>query len=269
METILQQRKFGNYDGISVIIPVLDEEENVSILLQQFLDIESDRRFKRIKEIIFIDDGSSDGTVNRIFSFSTRFKNIRLNVIMRRTKNGTVDAQLCGIKSASYENVIVMDGDLQHPVDSLPDIIEKFERNYDVVIASRYLRGGRARREPFNGLKSRIAAFMAKIIIPSARELTDPISGFFMFNRNIMDCNVEIKNANKLLLLVLAKTSGVSIGEVPFQFSERVNGNSKVAAGFKKYIVRYARELKEYRKLIKQGFESQPNKSKLAEQTHQ
>jgi dolichol-phosphate mannosyltransferase len=124
-----------------------------------------------------------------------------------------------------------MDADLQHPPEVIPALIEKAKSGVDVVVGSRYIEGGGCQEW---GLIRRIiskgALGLAHLFLPATRPVNDPMSGFFMFNRRVVD-GVELRPAGyKILLEILMEGIIESTAEVPFIFVNRSGGESKLNA---------------------------------------
>ena len=239
------------FNGISLVIPVMNEESNIEDLIRGILEIATSNPSLKIKEIVFVDDGSTDKTKEIVRKYSIKENQIKILLKERFEKMGTVNAQLFGISQASHNNVLIMDGDLQHPVSVLPILIKKYQEGFDFVIASRYVKGGGAERTIKHGIISRGANFFAKFLLPWVSTVKDPISGFFIVNRRIVPTSIEMSGFNKLGLYIMSCKKNISIAEIPFKFKERARGHSKVATGRFDYMIRYFRELKYYRFLRK------------------
>ena len=235
----------------TIIIPVLNESGNVKELLDELNSLRSEKYFSKISEIIFVDDGSTDGTQEIIKQYSKQTSIIPSKILERTVKYGTVNAQLFGITNAKSEAVIVMDGDLQHPVKYIPLLIEKYLEGYDLVLASRYVKNGVAERTAIHGIVSRGANMLAKFILPWVAYIRDPISGYFIVNKRIINSNDNTKGFSKLALSILSTGKKISVTEIPFHFKERRRGESKVATGGTSYLLKYFMELLYYRRVYK------------------
>ena len=209
---ITTSREFGS---VSIVIPVVNEVDNVKRLVEEIGSLPKSDLTSSIKEIVFVDDGSTDGTQEAISDISNALEGISIILRQRNERHGTVNAQLFGMANASHNVVIVMDGDLQHPVRYLPELIRKYREGYDLVIASRYISGGSTERTIFHGVVSRSANAAAKIMLPSARRVKDPISGFFMIDKRIINQAIEPNGHNKLALYILAGTRRVTVADIP------------------------------------------------------
>ena len=224
---------------VSIIIPVVNEIDNVRQLIDGIASLPKTDSVNCIKEIVFVDDGSTDGTQQAIKSSDISAQGISIVLRERKEKHATVNAQLYGMSQAKHDVVIVMDGDLHHPVRYLPNLIEKYKEGFDLVIASRYIKGGSTERTLFHSMVSHGANFAAKIMLPPARKVRDSVSGFFIVNRKIVNSTIEPNGHNKLSLYILSGTRRLSVAEIPYSFVERNSGESKVAACGKGYIRNY------------------------------
>jgi dolichol-phosphate mannosyltransferase len=126
----------------------------------------------------------------------------------------------------------VMDADLQHPTEVIPSMLSRLEGGAAVVVASRYAPGGTAGSRSAGRIAiSRGAEWTAKLLLPAARRVSDPISGFFGFRREVwIPLNSQYRGY-KLLLFVLAMVDQRPVAEVPFRFEPRTEGASKVVQG--------------------------------------
>ena len=105
--------------GVSIIIPTRNEADNIDPLLRRVLAVELPEGLAR--EIIFVDDSSADDTRNNILAWSADHPEVRL--ICRDSGGGLASAVIVGAKQANYEITLVMDADLSHPPERIPDMI--------------------------------------------------------------------------------------------------------------------------------------------------
>jgi dolichol-phosphate mannosyltransferase len=213
---------------VSVILATLNERDNLPELLTRIL-----RQPLPPFEVIVVDDGSTDGT--REFVTDLARSEPRIRPIFHDGKQTTLRAQCQGIESARGELVIVMDADLQHPPERIPEIVRELSAGAGVVVASRYAPDGTAGpRTVARVIISRGAEGIAKLLLPEARGITDPVSGYFGFRREIfLPLDPEYRGY-KLLLFILVMNRGRRFAEVGFRFEPRAHGSSKVTqtAGF-------------------------------------
>lgn len=210
---------------VSIVLAVLNERRNLPEL------------FDRLRaaplpawEALVVDDGSTDGT--REFVGELARTDPRLRLLLHDGKQTTVAAQAMGIAAARGPYVVIMDSDLQHPPEVIAALLGALEGGATIAVASRYVPGGTpGPRPPLRAVISRGAEALAKLILPAARRLSDPVSGFFAFRRTAFVPLEPGTRGYKLLLFVLATAGDAPIGEVPFRFEPRGSGASKVTSG--------------------------------------
>ena len=225
---------------LSIIIPILNEAGNIPELFH---------RTKKVPinfEMIFVDDGSSDGTVSILEELSANEGNV--TCIFNKTRLGHMGSYLKGISKANSDNIVIMDGDLQHPPETLPDFLFAFERGYNLVIGTRYVNHSFiGKRGMFRGSISRTADLILKMSIPQCRQISDPVSGFIGFKRNLnIPVTPEMKG-NKLLPFLLVSNWNLKIAYAPYRFHERVSGKSKIVSGGTSFIWKFLREVRDIR----------------------
>jgi len=211
-------------DIVSLVIPTYNEHDNIAVLVQKISDILAGYKY----EIIFVDDDSTDGTADIEKSFKDKYP---IKVIVRKDKKGLASAVVDGLKQTSGDTVLVMDADLQHPPEVIPDLLKAIEKGADIAIASRYVEGGGCQGW---GLLRRIiskgAIFLSHLLLPATRKAKDPVSGFFTFKKEVgQDARLNPSGFKILMeLMVIGKYETVK--EVPFTFVTRQKGESKLNA---------------------------------------
>lgn len=118
---------------LSIVIPLFNEQENVTYLYDRLTTASSS--WNEDYEIIFVDDGSTDNTLELLRGFSSRDQ--RIQIISLSRNFGHQAAISAGIKYSTGDAVIVMDGDLQDPPEELHRFLEKWREGYHVVYAVR------------------------------------------------------------------------------------------------------------------------------------
>jgi len=206
---------------LSIVVPTYNESENLPILVERIK-----KSLGRIKhEIVVVDDNSPDGTGELAERLAKKYGNIR--VVHRKAKKGLASAAVDGFRRASAPTICVIDADLQHPPEKIPNLLEKIKGGADIAVASRYVKGGgvkgwaRHRRVISKG-----AEVIARLAIPDSGRISDPLSGFFMFKLGVIK-KADLKPVGfKILLEVLVKGSYEKVAEVPYVFGERLRGKS-------------------------------------------
>jgi dolichol-phosphate mannosyltransferase len=217
----------GTSEGVrsSIILATLNERSNLPELIDRI-----DRLALPASEVIVVDDGSVDGT--REFVASLAINDPRIRLLRHEGKQTTLRAQCQGIEAARGKLLVIMDADLQHPPELVPTMLAALDRGSVLAIASRYVVGGSAGpRTVYRWVISRGAEVLTKILLPPARGIADPVSGYFGFRREIWTPLNPLYRGYKLLLFLLVMAEGGSVREVGFEFTPRTEGTSKVANG--------------------------------------
>ena len=208
---------------LSVIVPTYNERENIAELIERI-----ETALKEVNlEVIVVDDGSPDGTADAAEELNKIYGNVRVH--RRPGKMGLASAIMDGIDLASFDVVAVIDADLQHPPEHLPEMFSKIMEGCDLVIASRYVEGGMIEGWSFwRRLISKSATKLAHFLLPETRKIKDVMSGYFMLRKSILR-NVKLNpKGYKILLEILVKGRYESTAEVPYTFKLRVRGKSKL-----------------------------------------
>jgi dolichol-phosphate mannosyltransferase len=161
--------------------------------------------------------------------------NLRVRLIHRPESQrigGLGGAVQAGLLAAHGHWVVVMDGDLQHPPETVPSVLAAASDSVDLVVASRLVAGGSS--EGLASLWRRVvssgAGFAARSLFPrSVGRVRDPMSGFFAARRAAIDVQTLRPRGFKILLELLARNPGLRVREVPFTFAERVSEESKAS----------------------------------------
>jgi dolichol-phosphate mannosyltransferase len=183
-------------------------------------------------EAVFVDDNSPDGTADAVRLLARADPRIRC--LRRIDRRGLSSACIEGILSTSAPFIAVIDGDLQHDEALLPRMLRQLrEGPEDLAIASRYIGAGRADGLSSQGRKrlSRAGARLARLA--TGIEISDPVSGFFMLRREVIDLVAPRLSGvgTKILIDILtASPRPLSVVELPYQFSTRQAGESKLDA---------------------------------------
>jgi len=218
----------NNQAQISILIPTYNESQNIINILKSI----GEHLPKNIlTQTIVIDDNSPDGTGNLVEEYIKNVKKIAgntIDVIHRKAKQGLSSAILNGIKNATGDTIIVMDSDFSHPPSIIPKMIDVLKQSQcDIVIASRYVTGGGIQGWSLKRkLISKVATKIAKKGLGVKQK--DPMSGFFAFKRNIINGLKFDAIGYKMLLEILVKAKGVTVKEIPYTFTDRKFGSSKL-----------------------------------------
>ena len=224
---MLKQRT-GENGQISIIIPTYNESENIIKILRSIGEI-IPRNIPT--QAIVVDDNSPDGTGKLVEDYLKNVKKIAdytIEIIHRKAKDGLGSAIMNGIQQAKGDTIVVMDSDFSHPPQIIPKLIESIKKyQYDIAVASRYIKGGKIQGWSFKRkFMSKFATLIAKKGL--GIDTKDPMSGFFAFKRNIIKgLNIDAIGY-KILLEILVKTKDANIKEIPYTFQDRELGSSKL-----------------------------------------
>jgi dolichol-phosphate mannosyltransferase len=209
-------------DQLTIIVPTLNEADNIQPLLERIFEETS---AALLLEVLFVDDGSTDETCDRILLFG---KTHPVRLLQReRPTGGLAGAVLAGAAVAKSRWILVMDGDLSHPPDRIGDLVAPLlDGSQDMAIGSRYVPGGRTPGWPWwRRLMSRVACWLAR---PLTR-LRDPLSGFFATARaRLLACKSDAAGFKIALELIVNAPPGFRVKEIPIVFHDRERGESKV-----------------------------------------
>lgn len=214
----------GGVPTLSVIIPTYNERDNLDPLMREFSLLRDG--WGGDFEIVLIDDNSPDGTGPRAVNLGMVL-GLRVRVVTREGKRGIGSAVADGVRASTGQFVCVMDADLSHPPRVIPDLVAAID-GADGVIASRYAPGGKIISWPVRRrILSSVAKSMAGVLFDPP--CLDPLSGFFLFRRSTLE-RIEIRGLGSKPLLEILVAGRPTVREVPYDFKDRRNGESKFAA---------------------------------------
>ena len=204
-------------ETVSVLIPIYNEEGNLSLLYDK---LEAAlKKTERAYEIIFVDDGSSDGSLEILLDL--REKNPNVKIISFSRNFGQTAALSAGIDCSKGDIIIPMDGDLQtDPEDILP-LLQKIEEGYDVVSGWR-----KDRKDPF--LKRRLPSMIANKIISwiGGVNLHDYGCTLKAYKRDILK-NIKLYGEMHRFIPIYAQWIGARVSEITVRHYPRGSGKSK------------------------------------------
>lgn len=217
--------------ALTILVPTRNESGNIAMLLSRIEkaigDIDT--------EVLFVDD-STDDTPQVIDQFKNQFKSIQVELLHRPLKErtgGLGGAVVAGMHVARSPLVCVMDGDLQHPPELIPQMFAKAESGpYDLVVASRRVANSdSASLGAFRNAVSKGLDLIARIMFPrQLHGVADPLTGFFLVRLEAIDLLHLQPNGFKILMEILVRNPQLRKAELPFRFGERLSGKSKASS---------------------------------------
>jgi glycosyltransferase involved in cell wall biosynthesis len=204
-------------ETVSVLVPIYNEEGNLSLLYDR-LDAAL-KKIRRAYEIIFIDDGSSDGSLEILLDL--REKNPNVKIVSFSRNFGQTAALSAGIDSSKGDIIIPMDGDLQNDPEDILPLLQKIEEGYDVVSGWR-----KDRRDPF--LTRRLPSIIANGIISwiGGVPLHDYGCTLKAYKRDILK-NIKLYGEMHRFIPIYAQWIGARVSEIPVRHFARGSGSSK------------------------------------------
>lgn len=211
---------------LTVIVPTRNETDNVTPLLDRLGDAMDGHAF----EILFVDDSTDDtaGVIQR----ESKVRPFPVSVIARpeSRRDGLSGAVVEGMAAARGRWMCVIDADLQHPPEIIPRLLDQANRTgADIVVASRQadLLGpvGLSRARAFT---SQVLTILARMVFPRVlKNVSDPLTGFFLVRRAAIDTAVLQPQGFKILLEILVRHPDMRVTEMHFDFAPRREGQSK------------------------------------------
>lgn len=212
-----------------IIVPTFNEKENIEQIIRNIFSL------KKPFDILVVDDTSADGTYQIVQNLQFEFQN-RLFLEIRPEKNGLGAAYIHGFKWAlknKYEYIIEMDADFSHPIEKLETLYNTCHiGNYDLVIGSRYVKGGKINNWDIKRLL--LSYFASKYVrIITGIPVKDTTAGFVCYKRIVLKTiNLDeiqfVGYAFQIELKYKAWKNKFKIKEIPITFIDRIHGKSKM-----------------------------------------
>ena len=219
-------------DTFSIVIPVFNEAKNLKILVPEI--------FKKLKkkkfELIIVDDNSNDETSKILKKYNKK----NFHHILRRSKRDLSKSCVLGFEKAKFENIIVMDGDLQHKPSDINKILRAFFKNDpDIAVGTRDLFKAKKHNLSFFRLfASRMLILTVNLLL--GNKTSDPMSGFFMFKKSLFERSKKkmVKKGYKILLdLIYNESQKIKVIDVNINFDSRMKGKSKMSFKILLYLI--------------------------------
>lgn len=225
--------------SVSVIVPTYREVDNLRPLVERLSAL---REAGLDLELLIMDDDSRDGSAELIASLDLPW----VTLVTRTTDRGLSQAVMDGLIRSRRELAVVMDADLSHPPEKIPELLTALRNGADVAVGSRFTEGGSTADDwgPFRWLNSRVATLLA---LPLTT-ISDPMSGFFAVRRSTLQAGREFDPIGyKILLEIIVKCRCRYVFEVPIHFENRRFGQSKLSFAEQLRYFRHLRRLYMFR----------------------
>ena len=211
----------GPLPPVTIVVPTYQEAPNLPRLLKRIAAVRAHRNLD--VEVVIMDDDSRDGSVEAVAAFGADW----VQIVVRTEDRGLSPAVVDGLRRARQPYVCVMDADLSHPPERIPDMLVALQAGFHFVIGSRYVEGGSTDHDWgfFRWLNSRIATVLA---LPLTRA-KDPMAGFFaMRTADLARAPFLNPVGYKIGLELIVKCRFDNVVEIPIHFSDREHGESKL-----------------------------------------
>ena len=216
---------------LTVVIPTYNEIKNIRPLIERVMA--AFQETAEAVEILIIDDNSPDGTAREVRAVSEELpvgvdiqSERTVRAIVRKGERGLAGAVQRGFREARGDIIAVMDADLSHPPEVLPKLFETVRSGAaDVAVASRRVKGGGIQNWP---ISRRVISWVSGIMARPLVRVRDTTSGYFALKKSCIE-DVELRPIGyKIGLEVLARGRYETVSEVPFVFTDRQHGQSKL-----------------------------------------
>jgi len=214
---------------ISIVIPILNESENIKLLIPKI-----SKNIKTLKiqkyEIILVDDNSEDQIELVVRKLRKKFKSLKLLIRKKKDKDLSKSCIL-GFEKSKYKNILVMDGDFQHHPKYILNLVKNINKtNCDIVVGARDLTSTKKTKLSIFRLGS---SFIVTTFLNIAlgKKTSDPLTGFFLFRKEIYKKNKKqlfAKGYKILADLIYSSKEKLNIIDVGINFSNRARGESKM-----------------------------------------
>ncbi|MBI5094164.1 MAG: glycosyltransferase family 2 protein [Candidatus Hydrogenedentes bacterium] len=206
---------------VSVVVPTYHEAENLPQLIDRLDRVR--REHNLTLELLIMDDNSRDGTEELVAARNEPW----VRLVVRTANRGLSPSVVDGLMLAQNDFVLVMDADLSHPPEKIPEMLDALSGGADFVIGSRYAPGGSTDAEwgVFRWLNSKVATLLARPLT----SVKDPMSGFFALRRERYQDAWLNAVGYKIGLELLVKCHCEKVAEVPIHFTDRKLGQSKLS----------------------------------------
>jgi dolichol-phosphate mannosyltransferase len=206
--------------AVTIVVPTYKERDNLAPL--------AERVFRTLDpattELLIVDDNSPDGTAAEAAAIGQRFP---VRCLVRKTERGLATAVIAGLREARGALIVVMDADLSHPPESIPDLLAALrDPAVEMAIGSRFVRGGAV--DLHWPLHRRLNSFGARLLARPLTPVRDMMSGFFCVRRDQLHVERLRPIGYKIALELIVRHRWRKIVEAPITFMDRAAGQTKL-----------------------------------------
>ena len=208
---------------LSVVIPTYNENRSIGKLLERIAAVRED--IPGGLELLVVDDRSTDGTADLAERLLRQYG---LGRVIRRTgPRDLAQSVMEGVRQAGGELIGVMDADFSHPPELLPELVRAVRTGAEAAVASRYVPGGRIGRWPWH---RRWLSRIGNLMVQPLTGVADATSGYFVCHARLLRSLARPPRGFKILLELLVCGQVQRVREVPYTFTDRLRGSSKLGS---------------------------------------
>jgi dolichol-phosphate mannosyltransferase len=237
--------------SVSIVVPTFREVESLPELIERVAAVRSASEKDgvcSILELLIVDDDSRDGTRELLAARSEPW----VQLIVRTEDRGLSQSVLEGLGRARGDIIVVMDADLSHPPETVPEMVVAIQSGADFVVGSRYVAGGSTADDwgALRWINSRVATWLARPLT----DISDPMSGFFALSRPVFErAEKPSPLGYKIGLELIVRCRCSDVREVPIHFANRKHGESKLTLREQLLYVRHLTRLYRFKLLESRG----------------
>jgi dolichol-phosphate mannosyltransferase len=205
---------------VSITVPTYNERENLAPLAERiFAVLDSSNT-----ELLIVDDDSPDGTATAAEELAKRYP---MRCLVRHHERGLATAVIDGLREARGRLCVVMDADLSHPPEAIPQLLDAMrDQQVEMAVGSRFVPGGKVDLDwP---LHRRLNSWFARMLARPLTGVKDMMSGFFCVRRGDLELDRLHPIGYKIALELIVRHGWKNVVEVPITFSDRAAGQTKL-----------------------------------------
>ena len=227
--------------AVSIVVPTFREADNLPVLARR---IDAALSGSGIEwELILVDDDSGDGSEEAAEKLAQHLP-VRMEVRREPPRDLSLSV-LHGIRIGRFDRIVVMDADLSHPPERIPDLICALDGECDMAVGSRYVSGGRI--DQGWSLWRLLNSYGATLLARPLADCSDPMSGFFALDRRMLPDLEQLRPVGYKIGLELMVRGRLRVVEVPIDFADRDRGASKMNLRQQFNYLRHLKRLYLYR----------------------